>query len=103
LSTTEEQQFERWLAGRTAKLMDYAAPFVGRLGTADRDYFLGKAVHEAWVTRKELNPEKPEEAGLLLWWDKCLRTAAASRQQWRVSMFDGSYRFVPGNKLGVSP
>lgn len=100
VKTKEQVEFEVMLAQRVAKLMDFAKPYVGRLSSADRNYLLATALHTAWLTRKEFDPEKAEEAGLLLWWNKCLRAAALTQRTWFVFHMDRWER-VSGERLGT--
>lgn len=95
----EQQLFERDLARHTATLMNFAKPYIGRLSGADRDAFLSGALSAAWTTRSKYQPDK-ENASLLLWWEKCLRAAALTRQWWRCSTFDRKFEMVLGTKLG---
>jgi DNA-directed RNA polymerase specialized sigma24 family protein len=97
--TKEQIAFMRDMAKHTAQLMDFAKPYIGRLSSADRDAFISESLMYAWQTREQYKPDK-ENAGLLKWWNGCLRFAAGTRLNWRCSTFDGQFHMVPGKKLG---
>lgn len=97
--TKEQLAFQRDLAQHTAQLMDFARPYMGRLASSDRDFFLSQTLAHAWESRAEFVPDK-ENAGLLKWWEKCLKFAASCQLYWRVSRFDGTYHMVLGRTLG---
>lgn len=97
---TEAQEravFERIMESNTAKLMDFAKPYVGRLNNDDRGELLGTAIENMWERRKTHNPK---QESLLQFWDRCLRAAALLRETWRVSRFDG-WTTVRGTQLGA--
>lgn len=78
---TEREAFEQDLVAHMAALLDFARPYVGLLGGADRDAFLNAALAAAWNTREQFNPQK---ASMLQWWKQCLDRAAFTRREWRL-------------------
>lgn len=98
---SEDQQrvaFEATMTANTAKLMDFAKPYVGRLNNTDRETLLGAALEKMWEWRKTYKPGHGES--LLQYWDRCLKAAAKLRSTWQVSRFDG-WTTVRGDALGA--
>lgn len=93
----ERAAFDRIMEANTARLMDFAKPYVGRLNNADRGTLLGSALTFMWERRKTHNPKAES---LLQFWDRCLRAAAVLRKSWLVSKFDG-WTWVRGAELGA--
>lgn len=93
----ERSAFERIMESNTARLMDFAKPYVGRLCNGDRESLLGNAIDFMWGWRKSHNSR---EESLLQFWDRCLRAAALLRTTWHVSRFDG-WATVRGERLGA--
>ncbi|HEX7041415.1 MAG TPA: hypothetical protein VF202_14960 [Trueperaceae bacterium] len=101
----ERQQFEAFMKRHTAKLLDFAKPYIGRLIPEQREEFLTVALERAWESRHELKPKKTafgtEQVELLRWWeDYCLKPAARSRKVWTLRTWDRQREFVKGTKLG---
>lgn len=92
----EREAFENVMASHVAKLMDFARPYVGRLCRADSEYFVERALEEAWTRRDNFEPTK---ASLLMWWEGCLKAAALTRKAWCVQ-YSHKVEWVPGSKLG---
>lgn len=94
----ERDQFDAFMARHVAQLTGFAAPYVGRLPMLEKELFLKRALAAAWDKRDEFVPGK-ENAGLLVWWETCLRTAALSRGTWR-QVWQDDVRVVRGADLG---
>lgn len=94
----DRRNFDEFMARNTARLMDYAKKYVGRLPSLERELFLSRALRAAWDTRMTYSPQR-EAAGLLLWWETCLRTAALSRRYWH-QLYQDDVRLIAGKDLG---
>jgi hypothetical protein len=103
--TFEQAQFELFMESRTAQLLDFAKPYIGRLVTSQRDAFLETALNKAWENRAALKPHRNKYGSttvdVLRWWeDRCLRPTALSRQTWDLRTYDRQIETVSGRQLG---
>jgi hypothetical protein len=96
--TVERVRFDTFMAAHVAQLTGFAQPYVGRLPALEKELFLSRALKVAWGKRDEFVPGK-ENAGLLIWWDKCLRNAALSRGTWH-QVYQDDVRTIRGVDLG---
>jgi hypothetical protein len=96
--TAERARFDAFMAKHVAQLMGHSAPFTARLPALERELFLARALAAAWDKREEFVAGK-ENAGLLIWWDKCLRVAALSRGTWH-QVYQDDVRTIRGVDLG---
>lgn len=98
LRTTERQQFDKFMANHVAQLTEFSRPYTGRLPALEKELFLSRALKAAWDKRNDFVPGK-ENAGLLIWWEECLRTAALSRSSWH-QVYQDDVRIVSGKDMG---
>lgn len=96
--TAERQRFEKFMAQHVAALMDFSRKYTSRLPSLEQELFIARALKAAWDRREEFVAGK-ENAGLLIWWDKCLRDAALSRAWWS-QMYQDDVRKIRGVDLG---
>lgn len=98
--TAQEQKemaaFEKHMVENTARLLDFARPYTGRLSPTDYSVFIQYALKFAWQRRKQFDPC---HGSMLQWWDGCLKSAALTRKSWRLRHMD-FWTIVPGHKLG---
>lgn len=102
---TTQEQFDQFMRRHSASLLDFAKPYIGRLGPVQREEFLEVALTQAWEKRAELKVKKTGYAestvNVLRWWeDFCLKPAALSKKEWRLRTWDRQIEIVPGNRLG---
>jgi hypothetical protein len=79
----ERTQFDSFMASNTARLLDYARPWLGKMPSVERELLLARALRAAWLRRDKYRPDA-EGAGVLKWWGECLTGALMSRPRWRV-------------------
>jgi hypothetical protein len=96
--TAERERFDTFMSNHVAQLTGYAQPYVGRLPALEKELFLARALNAAWEKRNEFVPGK-ENAGLLVWWEKCLKQAALSRGTWH-QVYQDDVRTIRGVDLG---
>ena len=98
IRTAERARFDTFMANHVAQLTSFSQPYVGRLPPLEKELFLARALAAAWDKRNDFVPGK-ENAGLLIWWDKCLRQAALSRGTWH-QVYQDDVRTIRGVDLG---
>ena len=96
--TAERERFDTFMANHVAQLTGFSEPYVSRLPTLEKTLFLARALTAAWDMRSDFVPGK-ENAGLLIWWEKCLKKAALSRGTWH-QVYQDDVRTVRGVDLG---
>lgn len=93
----ERRQFEKDMQDHVARLCEYARPYVAALIPEDRIAFLDAALAAAWRERKMFNPQS---ASLYQWWERCLRSAALTRDRWYEYDMHGRQVAVLAERLG---
>lgn len=93
----ERAEFEDQMKAHLARLCEYAGRYVKALTPEDRTEFLDAALAAAWRARTEFRPERES---LYQWWEKCLQTAARTRESWYVFNIHGRRVAVRADRLG---
>jgi DNA-directed RNA polymerase specialized sigma24 family protein len=93
----ERAQFEADMQAHVARLCSYAAPYVAALVPEDKEAFLETALAQAWIHREDFHPRA---VSLYVWWERCLRTAALTRERWFIYDSHGRRTPVLGERLG---
>ena len=105
--TEDRETFERSLLvgdpkrPHTARMAGRAQKFIGGMADKTRDFFLETALDFAWTNRYSYNPQYE---ALEMYWTRCLKGAAMTRDKWLVSVatLPGVYekRWILGRMLG---
>lgn len=86
---------------RTARMLERSGHYVGGMDKIQKDVFFEAAVEWGWNNRHSYNAQYQR---LEVFWDRCLRAAALTRDRWLISVSIGpgvfEKRWILGVRLG---